>query len=92
MDIDDHDEWLNASRALLADARGDPARIEEAIRQVCASGFSEMRFSPMIVWDYPAVSTPGLFVEAGYTDAEVDALMPVIESVMKSVWTSRDVE
>lgn len=71
--------WLNESRALLATARGDDKRIENALVKLSLTAFRQLRFSPMIVWDYLTISTPGLFGEAGYSDAEVDSLMPVIE-------------
>lgn len=73
------DGWLDASRAALTAARGDPARIEAAIASLAGAAARDLSFSPTIVWDYLTVSTPGLLGEAGFDDAEVDALMPTID-------------
>jgi hypothetical protein len=85
-DVDDagggHDAWLAESRALLAAARGNPRRVGEAVREIARAGFRDLELSPAIVWDYLTVSSPGLFGEAGYSDAEVDALTPEIERAM----------
>jgi hypothetical protein len=92
MDEDDHDPWLNESRSLLAAARGDTKRVVEAVRQLSLVAFRQWRFSPAIVFDYLFISTPGLFGEAGYSDAEVDSLMPQIESCVELAWAHRAAE
>jgi hypothetical protein len=89
---DDHDPWLVESRSLLAAARGNPRSVAEAVRQLADTAFRKLRFSPAIVFDYLFVSTPGLFGEAGYSDAEVDSLMPQIESSVESAWANRAAE
>jgi hypothetical protein len=92
MDENDHDPWLNESRSLLAAARGDPKRFVDAVRQLSLVAFRQWKFSPAIVFDYLFVSTPGLFEEAGYSNAEVDSLMPQIESCVESAWAQRAAE
>lgn len=79
---DDHEPWLDQSRALLAAAKGDDRRVSKAVFDLSLTAFRDLHLSPSIVWDYLTISTPGLFGEAGYTDDEVDALMPVIEKAI----------
>ena len=85
----DHTPWLNESRSLLAAARGNPDQIAEAVRTLSLAAFRQLRFSPAIVFDYLFISTRGLFGEAGYSDAEVDSLMPLIESAVEAAWAGR---
>ena len=89
MDEDNHDLWLDESRSLLAAARGDSRRVAQAVRQLSLVAFQQLQFSPAIVFDYLFVSTPGLFSESGYSDEEVDSLMPQIESAVESAWADR---
>ena len=42
-----------------------------------------------MILDYLVVSTPGLFAEAGYSDAEVDGLMPTIDRILGEEWAGR---
>jgi hypothetical protein len=79
MDTGEHDPWLAASTATLRAARGDETRIAEAVRDVCSRGRRELFLAPIVVWDYLAVSWPGLFGDAGYSSEELEQLMPVVE-------------
>jgi hypothetical protein len=85
----DEDAWLNDSRSLLAAARGDTQRVSAAVHQLAVAAFERLHYSPAIVFDYLFVSTPGLFGEAGYSDSEVDFLMPQIEISVRSAWADR---
>lgn len=51
--------------------------------------FRGFLFSPAVILDYMAVTTPGLFREAGYSDAEVDELMPTIDRIIGEEWAAR---
>jgi hypothetical protein len=74
-----HNAWLAASTAALRSAGGNGARVAQAVRGICDRGRREILLPPLAVWDYLAVSWPGLFGDAGYSAAEVEQLMPVIE-------------
>lgn len=87
-----HELWLDESRSLLMVARGDLQRVAEAVRQLSLVAFRQFEFSPAIVFDYLFVSTPGLFSDSGYSDAEVESLMPQIESAVESAWANRGAE
>jgi hypothetical protein len=85
----EHDAWVEQSRLLLIAARGDHERVRGAVYALSLGAFRQLLFSPAIVFDYLFVSTPGLFGEAGYTDAEVDSLMPAIEAAVRGAWAVR---
>src|SRR5688500_11622064 len=92
MNDDDHDIWLREARELLGIARHKPDTLEDAIRQMSRRAFRDFLFSPSVILDYMVVSTPGLFGEAGYSDAEVDELMPMIDRIVAQEWAARSVE
>ena len=89
MDEDDHDVWLREAGELLAVARQKPETLELALRQLSRRAFRDFLFAPSVILDYMVVSTPGLFGEAGFSDAEVDALMPMIDRIVGEEWTAR---
>jgi hypothetical protein len=89
MDDADHDVWLREAGELLAVARRQPETLEPALRQLSRRAFRDFRFSPSVMLDYMVVSTPGLFGEAGYSDAEVDELMPTIDRIVGEEWAAR---
>lgn len=89
MDEDDHDLWLREAAELLAVARRKPETLEAALRQLSRRAFRGFLFAPSVVLDYMVVSTPGLFGEAGFSDTEVDELMPTIDRVVGEEWAAR---
>jgi hypothetical protein len=89
MDEDDHDVWLREAAELLAVARQKPETLEPALRQLSRRAFGDFRFAPSVILDYMVVSTPGLFGEAGYSDTEVDELMPTIDRIVGEEWDAR---
>ena len=89
MDEDDHDVWLREAADLLAVARRQPETLEAALRQMSRRAFRDLLFAPSVILDYMVVSTPGLFGEAGFSDAEVDELMPTIDRIVGEEWSAR---
>jgi hypothetical protein len=87
MTDDDHETWLAQARELLKAARADAAELEPSIRHLCRLAFREFRFDPSFVIDSLVVSTPSLFSEAGFSDDEVDQLMPAIDQVIEREWS-----
>ena len=79
----DHETWLNEAATLLNVARRKRETLEPALRQLCMRAFRDFHFSSMVIMDYMVISTPGLFGEAGFSDEEVDALMPTIERIVR---------
>jgi hypothetical protein len=88
MDEDDHDIWLKEAAELLAAARQKPEMLEPALRQLSRRAFRDFLFAPSVILDYMVVSTPGLFGEAGYSDAEIDDLMPTIDRIVGEEWAA----
>jgi hypothetical protein len=83
-----HDAWIERSQKLLEAARGDEDCVAAAVTELARSAFNTLHYSPYVVWDYLAISSPGLFEKAGYPGIEIEALMPVIEKAMAEA--SRD--
>jgi hypothetical protein len=79
---------MERSQKLLAAARGDPDRVAAAVTKLARSAFTTLHYPPYVVWDYPAISSPGLFERAGYAGVEVEELTPIIEKAMAEA--SRD--
>jgi|GEM_PF-4775589 len=89
MTDDDHDIWLEEAGKLLAVARHDPSAVEPSLRQLCKRAFRDFQFSPSVILDYMVVSSPGLFEEAGFSDEEIDELMPTIDRIVGEEWAAR---
>jgi hypothetical protein len=71
--------WLEGGRAALRHAHGEPERIAAAVREFSIRGRNELMMSPLIVWDYLAISTPSLLQEAGSSLEQVEALDAIVE-------------
>jgi hypothetical protein len=88
MDDEDHDVWLEEAGGMLAAARRSPETLEAALRQLSRRAFRDFHLSPSVILDYMVVSAPGLLGEAGYSDAEVDELIPTIERIVGEEWAA----
>lgn len=86
---DDHETWLRDARELLGAARSGARELEPVLRQLCQRAFRDFRFSPSVVIDYLVVSTPGLFEEVGFSEDEVDKLMPLVDRAVREEWAAR---
>jgi hypothetical protein len=81
-------EWAKFRRlvddtvARLKAADGDRERIEAAIRGYIERG-DKCGMSPMILWDYFAISSPGIPERAGYCGAECELMTAVFGRLSK---------
>jgi hypothetical protein len=66
----------------LRSAEGDRERIEAAIRRYLNQG-NKYVFSPMILWDYFAISSPGIPEKAGYCGAECEQIVAIFERLSR---------
>jgi hypothetical protein len=63
--------------------------LEASLRQLCKRAFRDFQFAPSVVLDYMVVSSPGLFEEAGFSEEEIDELMPTIDRIVEHEWAAR---
>lgn len=81
-------EWAKFRRlvddtvARLKAADGDSERIETAIRRYIEQG-NKCGMSPMILWDYFAISSPGIPERAGYCGVECEQMVAVFDRLSK---------
>jgi hypothetical protein len=81
-------EWTKFRRlvedtvALLKAAGGDRERIESAIRRYIERGAS-LGMSPLVLWDYFAISSPGIPGRAGYCGYEGEQMVAVFDRLSK---------
>jgi hypothetical protein len=68
--------------ARLRSADGDREKIEAAIRWYIERG-DELEMSPMILWDYFAISSPGIPEKAGYCGYESEQMVAVFDRLSK---------
>jgi hypothetical protein len=72
------DETVGRLRA----ADGDREAIESAIHRYIEHG-RRLGMSPMILWDYFAISSPGIPERAGYCDSESEQMIAVFERLSR---------
>jgi hypothetical protein len=82
MDWDKFHRMVDDTVARLRSADGDREKIESAIRRYIERG-DRLGMSPMILWDYFAVSSPGIPERAGYCGHEGDQMVAVFERMSK---------
>ena len=78
-------ELLDSTVTALRDAAGDMQGIRAAIVTYCRRG-EELCLSPLHLWDYFAISHPGLPDKAGYSAAEVEETTELFEEVTSELW------
>jgi hypothetical protein len=77
-------EWAKFRRLVddtivrLKAADGDPEGMEAAIRRYIERG-EKCGISPIILWDYFAISSPGIPERAGYCGTEGEQMVAVFE-------------
>ncbi len=69
--------------ASLQSADGDRERIESAVRRYIERG-DKLGASPYDLWDFFAISSPGIPERAGYCGAECDPIKAVFDALMRS--------
>jgi hypothetical protein len=60
----------------LQQAKGNPTKIRAAIRQYINQG-NKLIHSPMILWDYFAISSPGIPEQAGFSTEETEEAIAI---------------
>ena len=87
------EEELAALRKLLAEvavelraAAGDEQEQERVIRRYIAEAYPIV-LSPLDLWDYFCISSPGVVGNAGYTGPARDSVIDVYERVSRSVFS-----
>jgi hypothetical protein len=68
--------------ARLRSADGDREKIESAIRRYIERG-DKLGASPLDLWDYFAISSPGIPEKAGYCGVECEQMEAVFERLSK---------
>ncbi len=68
--------------ARLRSAEGDRERIESAIRRYIERGH-KLVMSPLILWGYFAISSPGIPERAGYCGFESEQMVAIFERMTK---------
>jgi hypothetical protein len=68
------------SRLRMAD--GDREKIESAIRRYLDRGYKYV-LSPMILWDYFAISSPGIPERAGYCGYECEQMLAIFDRLSR---------
>ncbi len=71
----------------LRNAEGDREKVEAAIRYYLNQGYKYV-MSPMILWDYYAISSPGIPERAGYCGNEVDQMVAISDRLSKEKFHS----
>jgi hypothetical protein len=81
-------EWAKFRRlvddtvARLRAADGDSERIEAAVRRYLIEG-DKCGMSPMILWDYFAISSPGIPERAGYSEHECEQMVGMFDRLAR---------
>ena len=73
------------SRLRLAD--GDREKVESAIRRYLDLGFKYV-LSPMVLWDYFVISSPGIPERAGYCGDECEQMVAIFGRMSKAKFGS----
>jgi hypothetical protein len=71
-------QFLKATVKALREARGDTKKLTRAIDAYLEQG-DALDYSPSRLWDYFAISSPGLPEKAGYRGAEIEAADKLFE-------------
>jgi hypothetical protein len=66
----------------LRSAEGDREKIEFAICRYLNQGYKYV-LSPMILWDYFAISSPGIPEKAGYCGVECEQMVAIFDRISK---------
>ena len=86
-------EWSKFRRLVddtvtrLRNAEGDLEKVESAIRRYLNQGYKYV-MSPYILWDYFAISSPGIPARAGYCDYEAEQMEAIFDRLSKEKFGS----
>jgi hypothetical protein len=79
-------ELVGQTVSRLREADGDPAKVRTAIRRYLNQG-TRLGMSPLVLWDYFAVSHPGIVGQAGYSGTRKDAVMAEFERITRETFS-----
>lgn len=82
MNWDKFDQLVEETVCRLREAVGNRERIETVIRHYLDQGFKYV-VSPMILWDYFAISSPGIPEQAGYGGDEAEQIVAIFDRLSK---------
>jgi hypothetical protein len=86
-------EWSKFHRLVddtvtrLRNAEGDREKVESAIRRYLNQGYKYV-MSPYILWDYFAISSPGIPARAGYCGYEAEQMEAIFDRLSKEKFGS----
>jgi hypothetical protein len=66
----------------LRNAQGDREKVESAIRRFLNQG-TKHGMSPMVLWDYFAISSPSIPERAGYCGYEAEQMVTIFDRLSK---------
>jgi hypothetical protein len=73
----------------LRNAEGDREKVESSIRRYLNQG-DKYGMSPMILWDYFAISSPGIPERAGYCGYEAEQMVAIFDRLSKEKFQSEE--
>jgi hypothetical protein len=82
-DLDKFRELVEQTVTRLRDADGDRKKIESAIKRYLTRG-DVLGMSPYILWDYFAISSPGIAENAGYCGDEYEKMVTLYTRLSKA--------
>ena len=85
MDWDKFRRLVKQTVTRLRNADGDREKIESAIRRYLNQGYKCV-LSPMVLWDYFAISYPSIPVRAGYCGYEADQMVAIFHRLSTEKW------
>lgn len=87
MNWDKFDQLVEDTVTGLREAAGNHEKIEAVTRRYLDQGFKYV-LSPLILWDYFAISSPGIPQRAGYGGDEAEQMEAIFERLSKEKFES----
>jgi hypothetical protein len=87
MDWDKFHRLVDDTVTRLRHGGGDREKVESAIRRYLNQGYKYV-MSPMILWDYFAISSPGIPERAGYCGYEVEQMVAIFNRLSNEKFQS----
>jgi hypothetical protein len=85
MDWDKFHRLVEDTVSRLRSADGHREKIESAIRRYLNQGYKYV-LSPMVLWDYFTISSPGIPERAGYYGYEAEQVVAIFDQLAKEKW------
>ena len=79
-------ELVERTVSQLREADGNAAKVRTAIRRYLNQG-TRLGMSPLVLWDYFAISHPAIIGQAGYSGARKDAVMEEFEHLTRETFS-----